>query len=404
MIKPRVVIVGAGHAGGRVAETLANEGFQGAVTLVGAEVHPPYERPPLSKQLLIGSAAPESAYLRPASWWGEAGVSLLLGRHVCAVDRAIKTVFLDSGQALAYDTLVMATGARPRMWEGPDSSGSRICYLRDIDDAAKLGQELRAGAHIAIIGAGLIGLEVAAAARSLGAEVTVVEVGDRAMPRIVLPEFSAALTRCHEEQGVRFCFGARVLSIDNNVIRLSTGQELHVDTIVVGIGSIPNTDLAAEAGLAVDDGILVDEHGRTNDPCIYAVGDAARQVNDLLGRSVRLESWQNAQNGAVAVAKIIAGQKSPDAEMPWFWSEQYDHNLQCAGLPLQVDRVVWRGDLARRSAMAFQLHGNTIVGVQALNSGRDMRFGRQLLQRRQPIDPECLSDPRSNLQEIARAA
>jgi 3-phenylpropionate/trans-cinnamate dioxygenase ferredoxin reductase subunit len=404
MTKPRVVIVGAGHAGGRVAETLMGEGFQGHVTLVGAEAHPPYERPPLSKQLLIGCATPDSTYLRPASWWGEAGVSLVLGRHVRSVDRATKTIFLDSGEALSYDTLVIATGARSRRWEGPDINRDRLFYLRDIGDATRLALELRAGAHIAVIGAGFVGLEVAAAARSLGAEVTVVEVGGRAMPRIVLPEFSAVLTRCHEKQGVRFRFGTRVVSIEDDVIRLSTGEILRANTIVVGIGSIPNTDLAADAGLAVDDGILVDAYGRTNDPCIYAIGDVARHVNDLLGRRVRLESWQNAQDGAVAIARIIAGQNAPYAEMPWFWSEQYDHNLQCAGLPLQVDRIVWRGDPGRGSAMAFQMSGNTVVGVQALNGGRDMRFGRQLLQGGRSIDPERLSDPYSNLQEIARVA
>nr|AEH76934.1 ferredoxin reductase [Bradyrhizobium sp. JS329] len=313
-------------------------------------------------------------------------------------------MYLDSGDALSYDTLVMATGARSRRWEGPGIKSDRLFYLRDIGDATRLGLELRAGAHIAVIGAGFVGLEVAAAARSLGAEVTVVEVGDRAMPRIVLSEFSAALTRCHEEQGVRFYFGTRVVSIKDDVIHLSTGEVLRADTIVVGIGSIPNTDLAAEAGLAVDDGILVDAFGRTNDPCIYAIGDAARHVNELLGRRVRLESWQNAQNGAIAIARIIAGHVAPYAEMPWFWSEQYDHNLQCAGLPLDIDRIVWRGDLGRGSAMAFQMSGNTIVGVQALNGGRDMRFGRQLLEAGRSIDLERLSDPYSSLQEIARVA
>lgn len=402
----RIVIIGAGQAGGNCAQALRQAGFTGSVTLVGEEEFPPYERPPLSKELLSGKIPVEKTFLRPAGWYTENNITLELGARVARLDRAARRVTLASGTVLDYDALVFATGAEVRKLPLPGADHPNVRYVRTIGDTMALRERLVAGHRLVVIGAGFIGLEVAATGRELGAEVTVVEIAAQPMARVTPPELGRHYLEMHRSKGVTMLTntGVTALAPDGNALRLTLGDgsTLVADTVVVGIGILARAEIAADAGLAVENGIVVDEFGRTSDPAIWAAGDCAAFWHPALGRRLRLEAWQHAQNHAIAVAKNITGTPQPYNEVPWAWSDQYGVNLQIAGAPLKWDSLVWRGDPASGKAILFQLQNGAVVGGATIDMAREMRFIRQLIASARPVDPARLADAGVKLQDLAK--
>jgi 3-phenylpropionate/trans-cinnamate dioxygenase ferredoxin reductase component len=401
-----IVIVGAGHAGGRAAEAVRAAGFQGRVTLVGSEKHPPYERPPLSKELLAGTIEHAKTYLNPESFYAEKDIALRLGATVGAIDRKAQRIELGDGETIPYDALLLTTGARARRLPLPGGDGQRVFYLRDIDDSLALRERLTDGARLAVIGAGFIGLEVAATARKRDAQVTVLELAPYPLARVAAPELGAFLAQLHRARGVDLKTGVKVTAIED------TGSELRIildgappviaDYAAIGIGAQPNIELAQAAGIETRDGIIVDQFGRTSDPAVFAAGDVTRHLNPLLGRHVRLEAWQNAQNQGIAVAKVMAGGEQAFSEVPWFWTDQYETNIQMAGAPDKWDRVVFRGEPGEPGFTLFQLLDGKVVAAVTVNNARDMRFGRMLIQSGKIVDPALLGDKAVKLQDLVR--
>lgn len=391
-----VVIVGAGQAGGAAADALRTAGYEGPITLIGDETLPPYERPPLSKDVLLGRAAAEQTFLFALDHYDAIGVTLELGVSVEAIDRAARTVRLADGRTFPYGALILATGARARRLAMPGGEGERVHYLRTHADAGRLKDGIVAGGRILIVGAGFIGLEVASSARSLGAEVVVVEAGERPLARLLPPGFSDWMTHLHEAQSVTIRCGRSLVAIretDGGVaIELDDGSVLEGDQLVVGIGAIPNVELAEAAGLECRDGIVVDEECRTSDPGIFAIGDVARHVDPLFAREWRLESWRNALLQAAKVANAIVGAPLPAAEAPWFWTDQYQRNIQIAGVPDASLTLVERGDQAAGAYIAFYLDGAMVSGAIGVDAGRDMRIARDLIRKQTPVDAEALAD------------
>jgi 3-phenylpropionate/trans-cinnamate dioxygenase ferredoxin reductase subunit len=400
------VIVGAGQAGGWTAKTLRDGGFAGRIVLIGEEEYPPYERPPLSKEILLGQKPPEGAYLWPAKSWDEWKVDLRLGRRAVRLDRSGRRIELADGEVVAYDRLMLATGARARTLAIPGIDLAGVYVLRAIPDTLSIKADIAPGRRVVVIGGGWIGLEVAAAARKLGAEVTVVEALDHLCSRALTPELAAYVQGVHAKHGVDLRLKTTVSRLEGagRVERavLSDGQSVDCSLVVVGIGVVPNVELARDAGLAVDNGIVVDDRGRTSDPDIFAAGDATNHPNALLGRRVRLESWENAQNQAIAAAKAMLGDAPAYAEIPWFWSDQYDMNIQLMGLASTWDRTVTRGDPASGAFTVFYLQDGRLVGAAGINTGRDVRFCRRLIQSGRPFDPAALADPAVKLQALMK--
>jgi len=403
---PHIVIVGAGHAGGCAAAALRTAGFKGPVTLIGSERYLPYERPPLSKELLAGAIPHEKTFLRPAAFYEDAQIALRLGETVAAIDRQAQRLELEAGGNLAYDALLLTTGARARRLPLPGGDGPRVFYLRDIDDSLALRERLQEGTRLAVIGAGFIGLEVAATARKRGVEVTVLELAPLPLARVAAPEIGAFVAALHRRKGVDLQTGIKVTAIEDlgDGLRISAegSEPILADYAAIGIGAQPNTELAQAAGIETRDGILVDAQGRSSDPGIFAAGDVTRHLNPLFGRQIRLEAWQNAQNQAIAVAKIMAGGQDPFSEVPWFWTDQYEVNLQMAGAPERWDQVVWRGEPTEPGFTLFQLLEGKPVAAVTVNNARDMRFARMLIQRAQVVDASALADKAIKLQDLAR--
>jgi NADPH-dependent 2,4-dienoyl-CoA reductase/sulfur reductase-like enzyme len=404
--EPRIVIVGAGHAGGRAAEALRGAGFKGEVLLIGEERHPPYERPPLSKELLAGTMEIEKTYVRPQAWYGENDIALRLGTRVGEIDRGARRLRLEDGGSEAYDLLLLTTGARARKLRTPGADSPHVLYVRDIDHTLALRARLGTGARVAVIGAGFIGLEAAAIARKSGAAVTVIEMAAQPLGRVAAPEIGAWFGDLHREHGVDLRTRTGVAAIEESPrgLRILTGDgtAVEADLVVAGIGAQPNTELAQAAGLAVEDGIVVDEFGRSSDPAIFAAGDVTRHFNPILGRRIRLEAWQNAQNQAIAVAKVMAGGTQPFAEVPWFWTDQYDVNLQISGAPEKWDALVRRAGANPRAFTLFYLQAGRVVAANTINNARDMRFAKMLIEHGRVVDPARLADPGQKLQDIAR--
>jgi 3-phenylpropionate/trans-cinnamate dioxygenase ferredoxin reductase subunit len=399
-----IVIVGAGQAGGWAAKTLRAEGYEGRIVLIGDEPHPPHERPPLSKAVLSGAAEPHTVHLFKEEEFAKLGVEFRNDARVTAIDRAAKRVVLESGDAVSYDRLILATGSRVRRLQVPGGDSPRVLYLRSIQDAIDLRARMAACGHLVVIGAGWIGLEVAATARKAGIAVTVLEAFDRVCARAVPPEVSRHLLELHERNGVQVRLGQGVKSIatsaDGVVVTLADDSTVAGDLVVAGVGVIPNVELAQAAGLAVDNGIVVDECGRTSDPDIFAAGDCANMPLGCLGRRTRLESWANAQNQAIAAAKAALGHAVCYDELPWFWSDQYDLNLQILGMPAAWSEPVVRGDVARGSFSLFYLEEGRIVAIVSLNAPRDLRAAKKLVQNRTVVRPEDLANPAVALQRL----
>ena len=379
-----VVIVGSGQAGGRAAEALRQGGHTGRLALIGAESHAPYERPALSKEFLSSAAAEKLAWVRPHTWYSDVAITTLQGRRAVAIDTARHVVELDEGAPVEYQTLVLTTGARPRQLAVEGADHPLVSYLRTIEDSQGLQRRLLPGARIVVIGAGFIGMEVAATARSRGCSVTVLELAELPMARAVPRQLGDFYADFHRRKGVDLRVATAVTRITDErgraLVHTDRGDPLLADAVVVGIGVIPNVELAQSAGLEVDNGIVVDEYGRTADPLIYAAGDVTSHFNSLLGRRVRLESWQNAQNQAIAVARNILGAATPYAEVPWFWSDQYELNLQIAGIPHADDEIVRRGvPDGDGPVLYFHLRAGRLAAAIGINSARDVRFGKEII-------------------------
>ena len=406
MSDPGIVVIGAGQAGGWAARTLRDEGFEGSVVVIGDEPYPPYERPPLSKDVLLGKEPAESSYLWPQGTFDELGIELRTGVEATAIDREAGTVALSDGGSIAYGKLLIATGGRVRKLPIAGAELDGVHYLRGIDDSAAIRADLGEGARLVVIGGGWIGLEVAAAARMLGAEVTVVEALDMLCARALTPDMAAFLLDVHRGRGVDVRLGATIEALTGegrvNGARLSGGEVLPATAVVIGIGIVPNVELAEAAGLAVDNGIAVDALCRTSDPDIFAAGDVTNHPNDLLGRSIRLESWENAQNQGIAAAKAMLGGETPYREIPWFWSDQYDVNIQLVGLPADFEETVTRGERADGSFVEFYMKGGRIDGAASINNPRDIRFAKRLMQAEKIVDPAQLADPSVKLQALLR--
>ncbi|TWT10576.1 NAD(P)/FAD-dependent oxidoreductase [Reyranella sp. CPCC 100927] len=399
-----IVIVGAGQAGGWAAKTLRSERFAGRIVLLGDEAHPPHERPPLSKAVLAGEAAPEATHLFKPEDFAKLDLDCRPGARVAAIDRAARTITLQTGEAIAYGRLILCTGSRARTLGVPGADAPGVRYLRTIDDALALQAQLVAGRHLIVIGGGWIGLEVAATARKRGLDVTVIEALDRLCARALPVEVSEHLLALHMRHGVTVRRGVGVSAIETSgsgiTVVLADGHRIAGDQVVVGVGVVPNTELAAAAGLAVDNGIVVDDAGRTTDPAIFAAGDCTNLPLACLDRRVRLESWANAQNQAIVAAKTALGQDVRYDELPWFWSDQYDMNLQMLGYPAHWPESVVRGDPASGSFSRFYLEDGHLSAIVSINAPRDLRAARKLLQARKPVRPEDLVNPAIQLQRL----
>jgi 3-phenylpropionate/trans-cinnamate dioxygenase ferredoxin reductase subunit len=392
-----IVIVGGGQAGGWAAQTLRAEGYAGRVVLIGDEPHRPYERPPLSKAVLSGEALLESIYLQKPEAFDALHLDWRPTLSVTAIDAASRQVRLSQGAPMSYDKLILCTGGRARELSIPGAALPGVFTLRSILDAQRLGAALVSGKRLLVIGGGWIGLEVAATARKKGLEVTVTETMSRLCERTVPPEISTYLQQLHTTHAVNIELNASVTRLAETpqgeiTATVGDGRELQCDVVLVGIGLIPNDQLAREAGLACDNGVLVDAQCRSSDPDIYAAGDVAVWHGEWAGRRMRLESWQNAQEQGIAAARAALGATVDHQPLPWFWSDQFDVNLQIFGMPTPAHQVVVRGDRHSNSFVLFFLDGDRVVAAAGPNAARDLRFARRLIERRTPVDPHRLVD------------
>jgi 3-phenylpropionate/trans-cinnamate dioxygenase ferredoxin reductase subunit len=404
-----VVIVGAGHAGVQVAASLREEGFEGPVTLLSAEPHLPYQRPPLSKAFLKGAMEADGLPLRAAQFYSDKGVDLLLGEEAIQIDRGSRSVELASGRRLSYSHLVLATGARQRPLVAPGIDLEGVLVLRDLTDARGLREQLGAARRIIVVGAGFIGLEIAATATSLGGEVTIVEVAPRPLGRAVSPVTSAFFLDAHQAFGARILLGVGVVALhgqDGRVtaVELSDGLILPADLAIIGIGVLPEDRLARRSGLACDNGIVVNEHLETSDPLISAVGDCAIFPSPFVGFPVRLESVQNAVDQARCVARRIIGKPEPYAALPWFWSDQGDLKLQIVGLSHGCDQWVVRGDPQTRAFSVFGFRGGELAAVETVNKPGDHMAARRIIAAKLPLSPEQAASLDFDLRKLAASA
>jgi 3-phenylpropionate/trans-cinnamate dioxygenase ferredoxin reductase component len=396
MTNEAVLIVGAGHAGFQLATSLRQHGYSERIALVNDEAHLPYQRPPLSKAYLKGTGGPDSLMFRPDKFYRDQNVELISDRAV-SIDRAARKLLLASGASLDYGHLVLATGARNRLLDIPNANHRDVRYLRTLDESEALRQRIAPGQRVVVIGAGFIGLEFAATARAKGLEVDVLELGTRVMARAVTAEISEFFQARHTAAGIRIHLGVQATSIESDGVSvtgvsLSDGRHVPADLVVVGVGVLPNVELAAEAGLTVAAGIIVDEHLLTSDPNISAIGDCALFASHRFGGSLRLESVQNATDHARCVASRLTGDAKAYDGLPWFWSDQGADKLQIAGLTTGYDRVVVRGEPGQGSFSAFCYKSGHLVGVESVNRAADHVFGRKILGMNRSIEPEQAAD------------
>lgn len=405
-----VVIVGAGECGARAAFALREEGFAGPVTLIGTERHLPYERPPLSKDGMTADA-PGIKTIADAARFEAATIRLLLAATVTSIDRAQKIIWLANGATLPYETLLLATGARPRRLALAEAS--RHClYLRTHDDAEAIAARLQPDARIAIIGGGFIGLELAAAARKRGCSVTVIEALPRLLARAVPEAIADIIEAAHRKNGVAIRCGSSIAAIDDIgegvVVRLAEGASIDADLCIVGIGAVPNAELAEQAGLAVENGIRVEDQLRTDDPAIFAAGDCCSFPLAIYGgRRVRLEAWRNAQQQGTLAARNMLGKNDAHVAVPWFWSDQYDLSLQIAGLPDEGTQIV-RRDTGGGAFLLFHLAADgRLVAASGIGPGnavaRDIRLAEMLVASRAAPDSGKLADPETKLKSLLSA-
>ena len=404
----RIIIVGAGHGGVQAAASLREEGYEGPIALVSDDPHAPYQRPPLSKAYMKGEATADSLILRGPAFYPEKGIDLMLGARVVEIDRGAKRVKFASGETLDYGHLILATGAdpRPAPFAGAELEG--VLALRDMNDAERLKQRLAAARHVVVVGAGFIGLEFAATAAAKGCDVQVVEIAPRVMGRAVSKALSDFYAEAHRAFGVHLHLGVGVAAIEGEggkatAVRLSDGRRLPADLVLVGIGILAAEKLAAAAGLAVDNGVVVDAAMTTSDPDISAVGDCAAHPNVFAGRRIRLESVQNASDQARTVARKLTGKPAHYDALPWFWSDQGDLKLQIAGLIDGCDVFVTRGDPGARSFSVFGFAAGKLKVVESVNRAADHMIARRLIASAVALTPEEAADPAVDIKARAMA-
>jgi 3-phenylpropionate/trans-cinnamate dioxygenase ferredoxin reductase subunit len=402
-----VVIAGAGQAASQTIVSLRQGGFEGRIVLVGDEPYLPYQRPPLSKKFLAGELEASRLLLRHEHFYPEHQVEVHLGTRVSRIEPGSRTAELSSGTTLHYDKLVLATGSRPREVGVPGHRLPGVHYLRTIDDVERIRADFRPGASLVIVGAGYIGLEVAAVAISRGLKVTVIELADEVMARVEAPPVSAFMARVHREAGVEICCNTGLKAFAGKTrlkgVISTDDREIPADLAIVGIGVLTNVELAQDAGIVCDNGIMVDEYCRTSDADVLAVGDCTNHPNALLGRRLRLESVHNAVEQGKTAATTILGRLEPYNQVPWFWSDQYDLKLQIAGLSSRSEQAVIRGEPESRSFAAFFLSDGRLTAVYAINSPREFMLSKKLIALGARPDPALLSDTSVPFKEIAGA-
>jgi len=396
-----VVIIGGGHAAGQVAASLRQEGYEGAITVMGDEPHPPYQRPPLSKAYLAGEQGIEKVYLRPENFYESKNITLRKGVRVNAIDTQAQTVTTESGDTVEWEHLIIATGTRPRQLPVPGADLKGVHYLRTIADVDGIRAELTSATKLVIIGGGYIGLEVAAVAIEAGASVSVLEMESRILQRVTTEQMSQFYHQLHTNRGIdiRINTGATAIAGADKVESVVCGEEqITADLVIVGIGVIPNVELAEAAGITCDNGIVVNERCLTSAPNVYAIGDCSNHPNPLLERRLRLESVPNAMEQSRVTAANIVGKDKTYASMPWFWSDQYDLKLQMLGFSADGEEVVQRGDMANNEFAVFYLKDGAIVAVDAVNSPREFMAAKQLVGK--TIDKVQLADTNVPIKDL----
>ena len=399
------VIIGAGQAGGWIAKTLRAEEFTGRVVLIGEEPYLPYERPPLSKAALLGEV--DSTYFWPPETYDALDIEVLPGTRATAIDRATKQVSLDNGDTRIYDRLAITTGTRPRLLPIDGAELTGIHYLRSIDDSLAIRADIGKGSKVLIVGGGWIGLEVAATLSKLGCRSVVVEAADRLCGRAVTPDMSNWMLKFHQDNGVEVRLGTVVERFEGvgklERALLSNGESIDCAFAVIGIGVIANTELAADAGIAVDNGIIVDDLCRTSDLDIFSAGDVTNHPNKQLNRRIRLESWENAQNQGIAAAKSMLDKGEAYGEIPWFWSDQHDANIQMIGLPEDWDETATRENPAEAAFLTMYLKGGIIVGAISVNNAREIRVAKRLMQAKKVLSVDYLANTDIKMQAMLKA-
>ena len=396
-----VVIVGGGQAGLEAAAALRTLGYEGTVTLICEEAHAPYQRPPLSKDFLIGKQEADSVFLRALAYYEKHGVDLILGDRVTEINRGARLVHLAAGGSLPYEQLILAVGARNRPLPVPGAEN--VLYLRSLDEAVTLRQRLAEARSIVVIGGGFIGLEVAAAGRGAGKAVTVIEAAPRLMARAASPLLSDFFLEVHRGQGVDVVLNTAVEEVLADAVIVSGGRRMEADLVVAGIGVVPNVELARDAGLDVSDGITVDEFLRTSDADIFAIGDCAHHPNVFAGGRARLESVQNAVDQAKCVARAIMGNPAPYRDVPWFWTDQYEIRFQMVGLAAGYDQSVLRGSIESRKFSVFYFKEGRLLAVDSVNRFGDHIAARKMLAAGTALTPVQAGDESVDLKKLAAA-
>ncbi|MBI3491257.1 MAG: FAD-dependent oxidoreductase [Acidobacteria bacterium] len=406
-MRPTFVIVGANLAGASAAITLRDEGFDGQIVLIGAEPDLPYERPPLSKAYLRGEVPFEKTLVRPADFYREHNIDLRLGVRVSKVDVVVRRLECTGDERVPYDALLIATGGRNRRLPIPGFDLDGVYDLRTRHHADRIRAEMAPGRRAVIVGMGFIGSEVAASLRTAGVDVVAIEPAKTPLLRVLGEEIGGVVGRLHRDHGVRAIFGDTVVRFEGagRVERVLTksGTQIDCDFAVVGLGIEPATEVVAGTAVRVDNGILVDELCRTNVDGVFAAGDVANHFHPVFGRHLRVEHWQNALKQGAAAARSMMGKGQPYDEIHWFWSDQYDANLQYAGFHTKWDQLILRGSLDRRDFVAFYLNGPRIDAAVALNRPKDIRLVIPLIKRRVVVDLENLRDPNVDLRKLATA-
>jgi 3-phenylpropionate/trans-cinnamate dioxygenase ferredoxin reductase subunit len=402
---PTFVIVGAGQAGGTAAAILREAGFVGNVILIGAERRPPYERPPLSKQYLRGELAFEHTLVRPADFYEEQGIQTLFGVRATRLDPAARIVELAGGECITYNKVLIATGGRPRQLAVPGRDLAGVYDLRTVDDADRIRAEIAPGRRAVVVGMGFIGSEVAASLRSSGVDVVTVAPSRLPLVHILGEDVGRMIEGLHRDHGVEMIVEDSVAAFEGRErvehVLTAAGRKLACDFVVVGVGIEPVTELLSGSGVHIDNGIVVDEYCRTNVEAIYAAGDSANHYHPIVGRHIRVEHWQHALKQGAAAARSMLGQGTPYDEVPWFWSDQYDVNLQYAGFGAEWDELVVRGRLEERDCIAFYLKKRQILAALAVNRGKELRRSMPMIKTRIRIDPAMLRDEDVDLRTVA---
>lgn len=403
MMNSTIAILGGGQAGVQAVDTLRREGFAGRLVLIGNEPHLPYQRPPLSKQFLAGNMVADRLPFRHQAYYDQHRVELKLGKPAARIDPAAQRVFLADGEEVRYDRLLLCTGARSRQLGSPGADLPGVHYLRGIADVGAIREPLVAGARVVIIGGGYIGLETAATARKLGCAVTVLEMADRVMNRVVASSVSEYFAHQHRTQGVKIICGTRVVRLEGagSVERVVCvdGSSYEADLLIVGVGAVPNAELAAAAGLSCDNGIVVNEYCRTSDPSIFAAGDCTNHPSLRFEMRVRLESVDNAFEQGKTAALNMLDRPTVHDRVPWFWSDQFDNKMLIVGLSQGFDQQVLRGDPASRSFSVCYLKGGELIAVEAINHSKDYMAGRKLIGERMRPNVDKLTDPNIALKD-----